>query len=224
MYQKLDLLESDKSVKRNIKSRTGNKNEFREKALKFEKDYFDGDRNTGYGGYYYDGRWVKIAKKIIDIFDLKQGSKFLDVGCAKGFLLYDLYNQINKIELYGIDISKYAKENAPLEIKNNIITSNCKQLDFKDNYFDAVVSINTIHNLDLDDCKNALREIQRVSGGNAFIQVDAYRDEEELEIFKDWMLTAKTYLKPDEWLELFDEIGYTGYYYWTILTKDGTVI
>ena len=99
MYQKLDLLESDKSVKRNIKSRTGNKNEFREKALKFEKDYFDGDRNTGYGGYYYDGRWVKIAKKIIDIFDLKQGSKFLDVGCAKGFLLYDLYNQINKIEL-----------------------------------------------------------------------------------------------------------------------------
>lgn len=224
MYQKLDLLESDKSVKRNIKSRTGNKNEFREKALKFEKDYFDGDRNTGYGGYYYDGRWVKIAKKIINIFDLKQGSKFLDVGCAKGFLLYDLYNQINKIELYGIDISNYAKENAPLEIKNNIITSNCKQLDFKDNYFDAVVSINTIHNLDLDDCKNALREIQRVSGGNAFIQVDAYRDEEELEIFKDWMLTAKTYLKPDEWLELFDEIGYTGYYYWTILTKDGTVI
>ena len=224
MYQKLDLLESDKSVKRNIKSRTGNKNEFREKALKFEKEYFDGDRNTGYGGYYYDGRWVKIAKKIIDIFDLKQGSKFLDVGCAKGFLLYDLYNQINKIELYGIDVSKYAKENAPLEIKNNIITSNCKQLDFKDNYFDAVVSINTIHNLDLDDCKNALREIQRVSGGNAFIQVDAYRDEEELEIFKDWMLTAKTYLKPDEWLDLFDEIGYTGYYYWTILTKDGTVI
>ena len=56
---------------------------------------------------------------------------------------------------------KVCKGKCTLEI-NNIITSNCKQLDFKDNYFDAVVSINTIHNLDLDDCKNALREIQRV--------------------------------------------------------------
>ena len=224
MYQKLNLLESDKSVKRNIKLRTGNKEEYREKALKFEKDYFDGDRNTGYGGYYYDGRWVKIAKKLIDIFDLKRGSKFLDVGCAKGFLLYDLHKENKEIELYGIDISKYARENAPEEIRNRIKISNCKKLDFQDNYFDAVISINTIHNLDLDDCKIALKEIQRVSAGKSFIQVDAYRDDEELEIFKDWMLTAKTYLKPNEWLELFDEIGYTGYYYWTILTKDGTVI
>ena len=224
MYQKLNLLESDKSVKRNIKLRTGNKEVFREKALLFDKDYFDGDRNTGYGGYYYDGRWVKIAKKIIDLFDLKQDSKFLDIGCAKGFLLYDLYNENREIQLYGIDISSYAKENSLIEIKNNISISNCTKLNYQDNFFDAVVSINTIHNLDYKNCKLALKEIQRVSNGNAFIQVDAYRDEEELEIFKDWMLTAKTYLKPEEWLELFDEVGYTGYYYWTILTKDGTVI
>ena len=114
MYQKLNLLESDKSVKRNIKLRTGNKEEYRDKALKFEKDYFDGDRNTGYGGYYYDGRWVKIAKKLIDIFDLKRGSKFLDVGCAKGFLLYDLH--------------KENKEIANDSLKNNQSSNKCYKI------------------------------------------------------------------------------------------------
>ena len=78
--------------------------------------------------------------------------------------------------------------------------------------------------LNLDDCKNAISEIQRVSNGKAFIQVDAYRDESELSIFKDWMLTAQTYLRPEEWMTLFKEVGYTGYYYWTILDVSGDTL
>jgi len=138
--------------------------------------------------------------------------------------MYDLYNINNLISIQGIDISNYAKKNSPIEIRDKIIISNCKSLPFDDNYFDCVVSINTVHNLNLEDCKNAISEIQRISKGNAFIQVDAYRDEAELELFKDWMLTAKTYLKPQEWENIFDEVGFTGYYYWTILEKSGQTV
>ena len=81
-----------------------------------------------------------------------------------------------------------------------------------------------IHNLEIEDCLKAIKEIQRVSNGNAFIQVDAYRNDKELMVFKDWMLTAKTYLKPEEWLEVFKKANYTGYYYWTILEFDEWIL
>lgn len=216
----LNLLDTFSNIARDYKSRTINKELNRKLALKFDKEYFDGTRNQGYGGYVYDGRWIKVAKKIINIFELKNNSKFLDVGCAKGFLMYDLLNLNNKIDIFGIDISNYAKNNSFEIIRPKIQIGNCVELDYPDNYFDCVVSINAVHNLELDECKKAIKEIQRVSNGKSFIQVDAYRNDEELSIFKDWMLTAKTYLKPDEWLKLFDEVGYTGYYHWTILEKN----
>ena len=53
--------------------------------------YFDGPREYGYGGYkYIPGRWTAFAKKLIKIYNLKPGSKVLDIGCGKGFLLYEL--------------------------------------------------------------------------------------------------------------------------------------
>ena len=215
----LNLLNTFEVIKRDIKARTINKEINRKLALKFDKEYFDGTRDQGYGGYKYDGRWINVAQKLIKIFDLENNSNFIDIGCAKGFLMYDLFNINNKINIYGIDISNYAKINAPSEIRDNIEVKNCIPLNFKDNFFDCVVSINTIHNLNLTDCKKAISEIQRVSNGRAFIQVDAYRNDHELNIFKDWMLTAKTYLKPEEWLDLFNDVGYSGYYYWTILEQ-----
>ncbi len=214
-----NLLDTFPNISRDYKARTINKSVNRSLALKFGKEYFDGSREQGYGGYKYDGRWIKVAKKLIKIFNLKNGSKFLDVGCAKGYLMFDLYNENKLIDIHGIDISSYAKDNSPEIIKPKIKIGDCKKLNFENNYFDCVVAINTVHNLEYDDCKKTISEIQRISGGNAFIQVDAYRNDEELSIFKDWMLTAKTYLKPDEWKKLFNEVGYTGYYFWTILEK-----
>ena len=215
--KELNLLNSFPNIVRDIKSRIKNKDNNRELALKFSKEYFDGTREQGYGGYNYDGRWIPVAQKIIQLFDLKDNSNFLDIGCAKGFLLYDLNNINPNINLYGLDISEYAKEKAYNKIKNKIIIGNCKNLDYPNNFFNGVVAINTIHNLEIEDCLKAIKEIQRVSNGNAFIQVDAYRNDKELMVFKDWMLTAKTYLKPEQWIKLFKEANYTGYYYWTIL-------
>jgi len=219
-FKELNLLNTFPKVARNIQSRKENKEHNRNLALKFDKEYFDGSRDQGYGGYKYDGRWIAVAKKLVNLFSLKEHSKFLDIGCAKGFLLYDLHFANPLIDLYGLDISQYAKKNSQIEIQDKIKIGNCKYLNFPTDFFDGVVAINTIHNLEIDDCINAIKEIQRVSGGKAFIQVDAYRDDKELDLFKDWMLTAKTFLKPEEWLEVFKKANYTGYYYWTILEVD----
>ena len=216
---KINLLSSFPKSKRDLKNRNISKRNIN-LALKYGKEYFDGNRSQGYGGYYYDGRWVSVAHKLIKIFKLKKNSKFFDIGCAKGFLLHDLKTICPGLKIYGIDISNYAKINSIPTVRNNIKIANCKKLKFKNNFFDGLVAINVVHNLNYKDCKNAITEIQRVSGGNAFIQVDAYRNELELKILKKWILTAKTYLKPKEWVDLFKDCGYTGYYDFTILKVD----
>jgi ubiquinone/menaquinone biosynthesis C-methylase UbiE len=223
-FKKINLLNTFPKVSRNIQSRKENKSYNRDLALKFDKEYFDGSREQGYGGYKYDGRWKPVATKLVSLFSLKKQSKFLDIGCAKGFLLYDLYVVDPLIDLYGLDISEYAKSNSPIEIRDKIIVGNCKRLKFPSGFFNGVVAINTVHNLEINDCINAINEIQRVSNGNAFIQVDAYRNDKELNVFKDWMLTAKTFLKPEEWLEVFKKANYTGYYDWTILEVDEWIL
>ena len=66
-------------------------------AKKYGVDYWDGNRKYGYGGYkYIPGRWKNVAIKIIEKFKLKNNSYILDVGCGKGFLLYEIkkYYQI----------------------------------------------------------------------------------------------------------------------------------
>lgn len=217
--KKLNLLSSFPKSVRNLKERKISKKNINI-ALKYSKEYFDGNRSQGYGGYYYDGRWVNVARKLIGIFNLKSNHKFLDVGCAKGFLMHDIKTINPKIKVYGIDISKYAKLKSIPTIKNNIKINNCKKLPFQNNFFNSVVAINVVHNLNLSDCKKAIKEIQRVSNGKAYIQVDAYNNDQELKILKKWILTAKTYLKPKEWIKVFKDCGYSGYYNFTILKSD----
>ena len=217
--KKINLLNSSPKNLYLIKSRISNKRRNQVLALKFGKDYFDGDRASGYGGYYYDGRWIKVAKIIVKKYKLKANSKILDIGCAKGFLMHDILKvSKNKIKVYGVDISAYAKSKAMTNVKNKITICNCKKLPFKDNYFDLVISLNAIHNLKKNECIQALKEIQRVTKKNAFVQVDAYRNKNEYKIFLDWMLTAKTFLTPQKWKQLFKKVGYKGDYNWTILT------
>ena len=184
-------------------------------SRKYGKEYFDGSREYGYGGYKYDGRWIPVAKDMIKHFNLKEKSKVLDIGCGKGFLVKDLVDL--GIDAYGLDISEYAINNSPIDIKHRLRLGSAEKLPFLDNEFDAVISINTLHNLNRDLCKQAIKEMQRVSKGKAFIQVDSYKNEEQKKIFESWVLTAKFYGYPKEWLELFKECNYTGDWYWTII-------
>jgi ubiquinone/menaquinone biosynthesis C-methylase UbiE len=214
----IDLLENYPKTKRDLKQRADEKTqEDRNIARKFGQDFFDGDRKHGYGGFNYMSRfWQPVIPTFIKHFNLNENSKILDVGCAKGFMLFDMKEAIQNITIEGIDISSYAIENAKEEIKQFLRVGNAKELPYEDNSFDVVISINTIHNLEKKECAKALQEIQRVSRGKSFITVDAYRNEEEKEAMYAWNLTAKTIMSVDEWIAFFEEVGYTGDYYWFI--------
>jgi len=214
----IDLLSKYPKVKRDLTARLEAKSEeARAIGRRFDFDYFDGDRNHGYGGFTYQERfWKPVVPDLVSHFKLNNESRVLDVGCAKGFFLHDLNNALPGIEIHGVDVSEYAIENAIETVKDNVRVGDARHLEFADDSFDFVMSINTIHNLDREDCAQALREIQRVSGGRAFITVDAYRNEIEKERMEAWNLTALTMMSVDEWKAFFAEVGYSGDYYWFI--------
>ena len=214
----INLLSSLPKSKRSITERKEAKTKEHVKISRmYDKDYFDGDREYGYGAYKYGGRWISVAKDMKDHFQLNDGDKVLDVGCAKGFLVKDFLDL--GIQSNGIDISNYAINNSLIEIKDRLVIGNAEKLPFPDNSFDAVVSINTIHNLDREKCKQAINEMQRVSKNKEklFIQVDSYLNEEQKKIFESWVLTAKFYGYPKEWVKLFKECNYEGDWNWTII-------
>lgn len=218
MGKEIDLMINYPKAKRNVEERGASKSEEdRALARKFGKDFFDGDRKNGYGGFNYMPRfWQPVIPTFQEYWNLTSNSSLLDVGCAKGFMLYDLTLLIPNITVSGIDISEYAIENAVEEMKPFVSVANATSLPYEDNSFDVVISINTVHNLEREDCAKALQEIERVSRGKSFITVDAYRNEEEKRRMFDWNLTAKTIMSVEEWEIFFKEIGYTGDYYWFI--------
>lgn len=186
-------------------------------ARRFDQEFFDGDRLTGYGGYNYHPRfWVETVRRFRDTYDLTENSSVLDVGCGKGFMLHDFKQLMPKMTVAGIDISGYAIANAMTDMKDYLKVGDAKALPYPDKSFDLVVAINTIHNLPLAECKTSLREITRVSRRHAFIIVDAWRNEAEKLRMLAWNLTALTYMHVRDWKTLFDEVGYCGDYYWFI--------
>ena len=186
-------------------------------SRKYGQEYFDGPREVGYGGYRYDGRWIPVAEDMVRYFGLKAGDRVLDVGCAKGFLVKDLMKVCPGLEAFGLDISEYALMHCEPEVVGRLHLGSADKLPFPDNSFSAVISLNTIHNFNRADAIRAVREVQRLAPGRGFIQVDSYRTPEQRELFLSWVLTAKFHDYPDQWIKLFDEAGYTGDYYWTIL-------
>ena len=214
--REIDLLKNYPKTNRDLNQASIQRtDEVRLVARKFDKDFFDGDRKYGYGGYNYNPRfWTSVVKDFSDYYKLKDGSKILDIGCGKGFMIYDFLQHNNKYIVKGIDISDYAVENSMPEVKDNVEVGNAKELQFEDNFFDLVISINTIHNLEKEDCATSLREIERVSKKDKFIIVDAFKDVEEKKRMFAWNLTAKTIMHVDKWKLFFKENGYTGDYFW----------
>ena len=216
--QEIDLLVNYPKTKRNLEERIAAKNEAdRAIARQFGREFFDGDRNQGYGGFKYMSRfWQPVVPTFKEYWQLTASSSLLDVGCAKGFMLHDMAKMIPGITVKGIDISHYAIEHAMDDMKPHVKVANATQLPFENKSFDVVISINTVHNLELKECGRALQEIERVSRGKSFITVDAYRNTKEKERMYAWNLTAKTIMSVDEWIAFFKEIGYTGDYFWFI--------
>lgn len=186
------------------------KAEVAELAIQWGYDYWDGSRETGYGGYRYDGRWRKVADAMVETYGLKAGSRVLDVGSGKGFLLHDLKEACPGIEVAGIDVSDYAIEHTMESVKDDCQVGDAASLPWPDDHFDLVISINTLHNLYLQNLWTALQEIERVSKGSKYLCVEAYRNEREKVNLMYWQLTCRAFHTPQEWEFLFDKTGYTG--------------
>ena len=190
-----------------------NKAKCAEVAIQYGKDYWDGDRMYGFGGYRYDGRWRPVAEDMARHYGLKAGDKILDVGCGKGFLLYEFTQAIPGVTVAGIDISQYAIDNAKEEVKPFLHVGNAIDMPFEDNSFDLVFSITTLHNLYNYELRQALQEIQRVGKGNRkHFVVESYRNEQEKVNFLYWQLTCRSFYTPGEWEWFMKESGYTGDY------------
>lgn len=191
--------------------------EVQAEARKYGHSFFDGERLYGYGGYGYHPRfWSDTVRLFREYYQLPLNAAILDVGCAKGFMMHDFKKLMPEAAVRGLDISQYAVDHAIEDMRPFIEVGNAKELPYPDNSFDLVISIATVHNLPPIECRQALREIQRVSRGAAFITVDAWRNDYEREQLKKWVLTAYTYMHVEDWKAFFEEAGYTGDYWWFI--------
>ena len=184
-----------------------------ELAKKFDYDYWDGDRRICYGGYkYIEGRWEKVAKKMSQFYDLPKNAKILDIGCGKGYLLFDFLKILPDAEIHGIDISAYAVENSKEEIRGKLRIGNATNLPYEDNYFDLVISINTLHCLEAPNLFRSLKEIERVGKAHKYICVESYRNEVEKANLLYWQVSCEAFNTPSEWLWWFNLTAYTGDY------------
>ena len=203
-----------KKTKRNYLARV---NEFpKAKAARVAKqfgyDYWDGARKYGYGGYQYDGRWRIVAENLVQYYKLMPGDRILDIGCGKAFLLYEFTQVVPGIKIHGVDVSKYAIENAKLEAKINLQLASAAALPYADQSFDLVISITTLHNLCCYDLELSLCEIERVGKKHKYVVVESYRTEEEKANLLYWQLTCESFYTPKEWKWWFSRCNYTGDY------------
>lgn len=191
-------------------------------AKRFDADYWDGDRQYGYGGFRDDGRWRPVARRIADHYGLLAGQSVLDIGCGKAFLLNELAKAVPGLVVRGIDISRYAIEHAPATVRQFLDEGTAANLPYSDSSFDLVLSINTLHNLGIRDLETAFGEIRRVGRGAAFIVVESWRDEREKANLLAWQLTCESLYSTDGWDWIFERFGYTGDHEFIFFTGDAS--
>jgi len=182
-----------------------------ELAKEFDFDYWDGDRRICYGGYrYLEGRWEKVARAMVQHYDLPPKPKILDIGCGKAFLLYDFLKVIPDADIYGIDISSYAIANSKEEIRNHLQLGSATSLPWPDDHFDLVISINTLHCLHAQDLDLSLREMERVGKKNKYLCVESWRNQAEKANLLYWQVTCEAFNTPEAWQWWFERTGYSG--------------
>jgi len=216
--REIDLLANYPKSKRDVEERGAAKTEAdREVARQFGQAFFDGQRSHGYGGFSYHPRfWQPVVPTFQSHFGLTAQDSILDVGCAKGFMMHDFATLIPGLTVKGVDISEYAITHAIGDLRPHVTVGDAQSLAFPDKSFGVVIAINTLHNLEREECGEALQEIERVARRGAFVTVDAYRDEAERERMYAWNLTARTIMSVDQWVDFFAKVGYSGDYYWFI--------
>ena len=183
-----------------------------EVARRFDRDYWDGDRRFGYGGYKYDGRWSVVAKQLVETYSLPPNARILDVGCGRGFLLYEFTKLLPGCTIAGFDVSEYGLATAKEEARAHLVRHDARdRFPYPDRSFDLAISVNALHNLPPEDVAGSLAEMERVAA-NKYLVVESFRTPEELFNLQCWALTCETFFRPESWAWLFRQAGYTGDY------------
>ena len=118
----------------------------------------------------------KNYDKIMNILEVKDNYKILDVGCGTGKLLSMIRNKNNKVDLYGIDISPKMIEKAKSKkIKNvSLKVGDAEKLEFDNDQFDILITSESFHHYPYPS--KALKEFRRVLKPNGLlILCDMYR-------------------------------------------------
>jgi len=210
--REFDLLNNYPVLKKRYVSKNSRTIKNRIIASYRKKNFYDGKRENGYGGFKYDGRWKVVAKKIFDVYRLKNNAKILQIGCDKGFLLQDIKEIFPKAKVRGIEVSDYAIKHVNKKINKFIKKGQFYDLSFKKNEFDFVIAIGPVYSLNLADAIKCLKEIKRVGKGKSFITLGSYESEKDLKLFRYWTLLGSTILKKKEWIEVLKHTKYNGDY------------
>ena len=183
------------------------------KAKEYEADYWDGDRRFGYGGYkYLAGRWKPVAQALIKNYNLSNESSVLDIGCGKGYLLYEMKLLLPNLRISGFDISNHGIATAKQEVKEQLFIHRAQDpFPFQKNEFDLAISLGCLHNLRIFELEIALKEMERVAS-NGYLMLESYRNEQEQFNLQCWALTCESFFDTEEWVWLYEHLGYKGDY------------
>ena len=112
--------------------------------------------------------------------------------------------------MYGIDSSAYAIANSKDEIRDRLQLADATELPWPDNYFDLVISINTLHCLHAYELGKALKEMEKVGKANKYLCVESYRNESEKANLLYWQVICEAFNSPKAWQWWFEQACYSG--------------
>jgi len=185
-----------------------------ERLIASERDsrFFDGERNYGYGGLKYDGRWQNVAESFINKFNLHRYSRILQIQTEKGFLIHEFGKILGQDSILGTEDSNYALEHLHGFASGRVLLASPVTLPFPDNTFDLVICLGVTYTQNLGGAVAVLREIERVSRGASFITVANAESERDHELMREWSLLGNLIFSEEDWLTIFHYAGFTGSY------------
>jgi 2-polyprenyl-3-methyl-5-hydroxy-6-metoxy-1,4-benzoquinol methylase len=177
-----------------------------------DREFYDGSRENGYGGYKDDGRWGPVADHLIKVYGLTEESSVLQINCHKGFLV----KEFNKRGIYvrGTEVSRYAISCIPSECNGLIRYAPFTDQPFSDEEFDLVLAMSPVYAGNVGDAITVLKEVERLKkrGGSSFVTLGTYENQTDYWLLRKWYTLGSLLLTKDEWRELMTHAGYSGDY------------
>ncbi len=130
---------------------------------KYDEDYYENGVQLGISGYA-NYRWmpsltIPMAERMIEYLAIKETDKILDFGCAKGFLVKAFTDLGYKCE--GVDISTYALDKAPEEVRSKLFEYNEDNLFGK--FYDTVIAKDVFEHIQPEALSEILTSLQKIS-------------------------------------------------------------